>query len=515
LNGNAQDQLISNGVTFDGEPYLTINPTNSQHMVVAWMGHVPLSGISIKSKTSFDGGTTWSNEVIIPHEFTGLSTTSADPSIEFDNQGNVYLCYVDYNVLTISGAVFVRKSTDGGLNWGMPVEVINIDSDGPNKPADRPWMKIDRSLGVNSGNVYVTTMSPQVFGPIPAPHHPYFIHSNDGGLSFESWQYLDTTGWLAGSLIPQPTPFPTISSNGIFHCVYPSFLASQSFDAQYFLASTSDAGNTFSYNLITAQPSSSLVTNPKAKRGYPLIADPSNNEHLIFLSLLKIHGDADVFIWETFDSGITWSDPIRINDDPIGNDRMQDLIWGNFDNDGDLIVTWRDRRNAIDSTYETSSEIWGAVRLNDSTGFQPNFRLSDTIAAYDSVLASGGNDFMSVELLNDTIYAAWGDTRNGSLSIWYKKMYIDGTTTDVQQISSEKLPRVNIYPNPTASTIWVEGENLENVIVYDLNGDKIISKHIESAMNKIEINLNDFPNGTYFIQASTLENIVTKRVLKQ
>ena len=34
-----QNQNISLGNVFDGEPYITINPNNSQHMVVAWMGY--------------------------------------------------------------------------------------------------------------------------------------------------------------------------------------------------------------------------------------------------------------------------------------------------------------------------------------------------------------------------------------------------------------------------------------------------------------------------------------------
>lgn len=112
---NAQDLNISDGVIFEGEPYLAINPANSQHIVVAWMGHVLLNKISIKSKVSFDGGVNWSEENVIPHEFDGA--TSADPTLEFDNLGNVFLCYVDYNVLTDSGAVFIRKSMDDGLTY--------------------------------------------------------------------------------------------------------------------------------------------------------------------------------------------------------------------------------------------------------------------------------------------------------------------------------------------------------------------------------------------------------------
>lgn len=515
LTTNAQDLQISNGAIFDGEPYLAINPSNSQHIIVAWMGFVPFNKISIKSKTTFDGGLTWSSESVIPHEFSGFNTTSADPSIQFDNLGNVFLCYVDFNTLTDSGAVFIRKSTNGGLIWNSPVEVINIDSDGVSKPADRPWMQIDRSNGINNGYIYVTTMSPKVFGYIPPPYHPYFIRSTNGGSSFEPWQYLDTTNWLSGSLISQPTPFPAVTQNGIFHCVYPSWVFTQSPNPQYIMASTIDGGNSFTHSLITEQLSSQIVNDPDAKKGFPLISDPSNNDHLIFLSLLNVNGDADVFMWETSDAGATWSNPIRINDDPIGNNRMQDLIWADFDNDGDLIVTWRDRRNGSDSTYATASEIWGAVRLNDSTNFLPNFRISDTIAAYDSILASGGNDFMCVDLHNDTINAVWGDTRNGTLNIWFKKLSISGTLLSINQISSESTPQIIVYPNPSTSTITINGKHLKKIILLNQKGEVIIEQNNATLNNDVILNLSKLSNGAYFLQVFSAEGMITKKVIKQ
>jgi hypothetical protein len=53
---------LSNGLIFDGEPYLAINPTNNQNIVAAWMGMKYTSGlfrILIKTRASFDGGNTW------------------------------------------------------------------------------------------------------------------------------------------------------------------------------------------------------------------------------------------------------------------------------------------------------------------------------------------------------------------------------------------------------------------------------------------------------------------------
>ena len=89
-----QNQNISQGFVFDGEPYISIDPNNSQHMVVAWMSWTLSTRIVIKTKTTFDGGATWGNALKLAHAVTGF--TSADPSLEFDDNGNVFASYVDY-----------------------------------------------------------------------------------------------------------------------------------------------------------------------------------------------------------------------------------------------------------------------------------------------------------------------------------------------------------------------------------------------------------------------------------
>ena len=506
-----QNQNISAGVVFDGEPYLSINPHNSQHMVVAWMGYVPLNHIAIKTKLSFDGGKTWSNANMISH--TNPLYSSADPSLEFDNSGNVFLSYIDYNASLDSGSVYVRKSADGGLSWDSPVEVINAHSDEGKYPIDRPWIAIDRSGGPNDGNIYITTMPPKVFGPLLPPYNPYFMISSNDGSSFSTWVYLDTINWLAGNTIGQPMPTNCVSSDGVFHAVYPSYLISQSFYGQFIIASTDDAGNSFTYNSVFTSTTS--VSDSLAKKGYLLRSNPADADHLAFFYLDVTYGDIDIFMRESFDKGINWSGATRINDDPIGNDRMQDLLWADFDVDGDIIASWRDRRNGTNTSYTTGSEIWGAVRCKDSTNFSSNFRISDTIVAYDTILAYAGNDFMCIKLVNDTLSTVWGDTRNGKLNIWFQQMTTDGSVLSVRKLSSETVPVVNIFPNPFISNLTIEGINIQQVTIYNQSG-KIVSAHINSQKNdRWKIDLSTLVNGIYFFQITTKQGVVTKTIVKE
>src|SRR5438270_357773 len=74
---------LSNTFIFAGEPYMAINPLNTQNIVVAWMAADISTGFknAIKTKVSFDGGNTWGNQIIHPH----ISSTwvSADVSMQF------------------------------------------------------------------------------------------------------------------------------------------------------------------------------------------------------------------------------------------------------------------------------------------------------------------------------------------------------------------------------------------------------------------------------------------------
>ena len=476
------------------------------------MGYQASNLIVIKTRVSFDAGNTWSTKYNVPHTVSGYQ--SADPSIAFDNNGNVFLCFIDYTPSPAAGAVYVSKSTDGGLNWGNPVEVINVNSDPGKQPVDRPWMVIDNSGGINDGNIYVTTMNPNVFGPVSPPFNPYFTKSIDGGASFEPWRYLDTTNYEAGSLIPQPMPTPCVSSNGTFHAIYPSYVFSQSPFAQYFVSTSTNAGTSFNYNVVLQ--SANAANDTLAKKGYLLISNPSDANHLCFVYPNFDNGDIDIYITESLNAGNTWSSPIRVNDDPIANNKMQDLMWADFDNDGDLVVTWRDRRNAPDSTYTTDSEIYGAVRWKDSTNFSSNFSISDALVSHDTILEESGNDFMCVNMINDTLYVVWGEVRNTRLNIWFERIDLATGGTYIQDLNLNTAP-INVYPNPAKSTVTIDlgSNNLKEskLDVVDLNG-KIVQTVSDINNTVVFLDLQNLPAGNYFIKFSNNKGTETFPIQK-
>ena len=491
----SQSTNISEGNIFDGEPYMLVNPQNQQHIIIVWMGFDGFELVKIKERVSFNGGNSWSEIIEMPHTTAGF--TSADPSMDFDSDGNVFLSFIDYNPAGTAGAVLVYKSMDGGLTWEEPTEVIDAFADGMELPIDRPWMVIDKSGGVSDGNIYITT-KPAPW--IPFPNRNYFISSTNNGMSFNDWRNIDTMGWRIGNFIQAPMATPAVSNNGTFHTIYPAWEFTENILPRFILASSSNAGGTFNYHEVIESAGDELITDTSAKVGYLLKCDPINADHLAFFTILQTEGDADIYLLETFNAGNTWNDQIRVNDDPINSGKMQDLVWANFDLDGDLLVSWRDRRNAIDTGFNVSSEIYGAIRWKDSLEFSKNFKISNTLVEFDDVLLGNGNDFMCNAMINDTIYATWGDTRDGNLNIWFNKISaLTLAGTGIQNIASESKELITIYPNPSSDLISIEYKTIDNILIYDILGSCVFQLN-DVNRNLVNIDITHLQSGNYTVK---------------
>ena len=504
----SQNLNLTNLNTFEGEPYIAINPINNKNLVVAWMGFVSGSGtaLTIKTKQSINGGQTWLPAVNLPHMSPNFK--SADVSIAFDGTGKLYLTFIDYREAPDSGGVYLFKSINGGTTWSTPVKVIDALADGTKSPMDRPWLTVSNS----GNNIYVTSKPAPWILP---PNRPYFMSSSNGGISFNAWRYLDTTNYLVGNGIAAPMAVPAITGNTVI-AIYPSYLPSQSVFAKYFLAKTVNGGGTFSYSTVFNSNFSSGASNDSAKLSYRLIINPTNSNHYVFIVIGSVSGvDYDIYMSETLNGGSSWSAIVRVNDDVINNGKMQDLVWADFDTNGDLAITWRDRRNGSGAGYARASEIYAAFRPSGSSIFTPNFKISSVLETYGNLLAQSGNDLMSMALKNDTIHAVWGSTRDGSLDIWYSRTKAStGGATVVKLLNSESLI-INTFPNPVNDDLIISVNNntqIDFVEIYSNAGKIVLSKKCNAS--EIKLDLRFLEVGVYQLKVQQGNLISFKKIIK-
>lgn len=509
-----QNQALSTGAFFEGEPFLAIHPEHPNQLIVAWMGFGgPSQRIKIKTRTSFDSGATWQPIVEIDHAQSGF--TSADPSIAFDVDGNIVVSFIDwtgYEVAVIEGGLYIATSFDDGASFGTPQEVLNVNVALEQKIIDRPWLEIDRTTSSNSSTYYVTSMNGKDALP---PFRPLVSIKQPEAATF-TLQPVDDEGWLSGAFISQPMPTPAIATNGTFYAVYPSFVPSQNILPQFVIAKSTDSGATFTYNTVFASAQTANQDGDTLpKRAYLLIANPANENHLAFFFLSGIHDDLDIFITETLDQGNSWTSPSRVNDDTIGNGRMQEMVWADFSTTGDLVVSWRDRRNAPDEGFETASEIWGAYRTNGQNNFAPNFQITSETVPYNDILAGAGNDFLGVQIENNTIHTTWGDPRNGTLTIWYQRLDTEGNILSITNIAEEVLPPLQVFPNPTTDKLQVIYTNWKSITVMETNGKKVMTFYNTKHKPSQEIDLTSLSLGTYVLKIETENETLSHKIIKK
>jgi hypothetical protein len=489
---------ISNGVLFDGEPYLAMNPSNNQNLVTAWMGMKFSNGlfrIAIKTRASFDGGNTWSTVNTLPH--FGLGYGSADPNMAFDANGYLYLSYIDYKQNPDSGGIYVARSGDGGLNWDTPSKAFDMYDVANKRPIDRPWLVVDKSSTANAGTLYITTKPAPWIAP---PNRPYYKVSSDSGHTWTAIANIDGTGYLTGNSITAPMAAPVTTIDGKFCAIYPSYVASQNILPCYYFASSTNQGQSFNYNLMYATVPAGADTNLKS--GYQLIAHPSDANKLYFVGPVSQNQDADIKALNSTDGGQTWSGPVRVNDDPLGNGKSQDMVWAAYNEQGHIATVWRDRRNdAATGFWNIGYDFYYAVSDDNGQTFSTNQQMSSQFIPFDSIVAENGNDFLSAVYSGDTLYTVWGDTRNGKLNIWFAKTIASTNTTVDVNILNESNDLFNLFPNPAGRQLQINFK--EDVVslpieIFNMKGQVVYNLIVSERQNSIDVS--QWQSGIYLIK---------------
>jgi hypothetical protein len=155
---------------------------------------------------------------------------------------------------------------------------------------------------------------------------------------------------------------------------------------------------------------------PCSPRSHPIIgggADPTGQVVAITWASRLDHpdaeGDDDVWVIVSYDSGDTFSEPIRVNDNTSESRQFQS--WVAVDKYGAVHVTWTDlRNNGQNSTY------YARMTSMDS-GFEANVEVSDDRGAANSFLG----DYKGIDIDGRDVVVVWTDTRNDSGDIYFAR----------------------------------------------------------------------------------------------
>ncbi len=486
------DVGINPNFIFNGESNLVVNPANNNDLVVAWIKLVSFSPVStgIAVSRSSNGGLTWSSPIVMPHFRT--NDRSADPTMVYDKNGNLFLAYIDTRTLLDSAQVYVTKSTNQGLSWSTPVEVVNNFAS-PDFPIDRPWIAVDNSSGPYSGNLYLVTKS---YKSTQIPHHVWAMKSSDAGLTWTTPKLVDDS--IPSDLMTITMGVPAVAADGKLYIVYMSYSPGLSFFPRYVFVKSTDGGGTYTYHQLATFPVNAgfASTDSLYQFSFNLSANPTNASNLILVTTDNRNGDPDILSYETQD-GLLFNSPLRVNDDFIGNGVGQDMCWAGYNKFGTYGAFWRDRRNS-GAGQSAAFNVFGAYSVNGGVSYNVNNVIQ--ITPSPAITSFEGNDFIGVALGDSCLYSSWADFRNNTLNqLFFNKVCIP-QITGIENFNQALESK--IYPNPTNKFVDVEAPTqrwIKRITVRDVEGKVVVNRN-ELHHKSLKINVERFDSGLYQIE---------------
>ena len=173
----------------ESEEAIAVNPTNPNNIVVFTnIGHLE-AGLTAGMflGVSFDGGATWTRRLVGIND--SLGDTCCDPSLSFDEYGNLFMTYLYQS----ENKVPIALSTDGGLTFHV---IANIEAP--------PKTNGTKESGDNRG-LFRFVDQPT----ITAGRGEVWVVFNAGGPIFATGAPVTGLGQVGAFLPDRPSPAPT------------------------------------------------------------------------------------------------------------------------------------------------------------------------------------------------------------------------------------------------------------------------------------------------------------------
>jgi len=350
-----------------------------------------------------EDGLNWTK--VIPDFGTSLN---GDPVVAYDSLGNLY--YINLYPNGIIEGVKVIRSTDNGATWGTAVTGAQGN--------DKCWIACDQTNGPYANYVYVC-MTNNGQGS--------FARSRDHGATFTT-TFTPATQSLPGmsvcvgayANIQGGAVYCVTNSGGAFNSIY-TFYRSLDGGENFTLRSSGQFANTVGNQVNNRNSVEGMRTRP-----YPYIAaDNSYGPHRGRLYNVYASNDPpgdgnkpDIWVRYSDDGGSTFSDAIRVNDDPNtqANHNWHPAVWCEKQT-GRLYLNWMDTR---DTPTSDSALIYATYSDDGGATFAPNQKISNMKMKIDCSSCPGGNtpryqgDYNGIVSNMKGSLSGWTDFRYGN-----------------------------------------------------------------------------------------------------
>lgn len=403
----------------ESETAVAVNPTNPNNVVV--VSNVDSLPAGLFKAVSFDGGGTWVTSIIGDND--NLKDACCDPSLSFDEHGNLFLTYL-YNT---ENFIPVALSGDGGLSFHI---IANIKK--PATSVSRPtkgkglFRFVDQPTVVAAeGEAWVVF---NAGGPIMAAGARVTglgqVVTDDFAATMQvvpgtnNCTYGDVAIGPRGQVMNVCTLTETGTGGGRLLVSLNALGVGGTFAKSTFVTDSHVGG----FNFLPAQSDRSTDAEPN------LAWDRSGGAHNGRLYLVYTYrftnedNNTDIEVRYSDDQGATWTSPVRVNDDKTRNSQFLPAI-GLDQTTGKIAVAWYDCRNDLgaggtgdtDGIPNDDAQYWGAFSGDGGRTFTPNFQISaGTSNSHDSGNAIDFGDYTHLGFFGGVAHFAWADNSNSA-----------------------------------------------------------------------------------------------------
>jgi len=354
--------------------------------------------------TSSDTGRTWATNRLF-----SKYTVYGDPCIISDYKGNFYYFHLsDYKNGTWIDRIVAQKSKNKGKKWKLDTF---IGKNGK-KAQDKEWAVVDKQ----NGNIYVTwTQFDKYESKLPEDKSLIlFSKSVDGGKAWTNPQILSK---YAGDCIDDDNTVegavPCVGLNGEINVAWagPKGLV--------FNQSKNQGESWLSEEKVVCEiPDGWTYEIDSIYRcnGLPITAcDLSNGNHrgTIYINWSDQRNgvnNTDVWLVKSVDNGLTWSKPIKVNNDQ--GQSQQFMSWFTIDqSNGRLYCVFYDRRNYKDA----QTDVYLAYSDNGGESFT-NIKVNEK-----PFLPSKGvffGDYINIVAQDNIVRPIWMSLHKNKMAVW-------------------------------------------------------------------------------------------------
>ncbi|MBD3299484.1 MAG: hypothetical protein GF341_12570 [candidate division Zixibacteria bacterium] len=398
------------------------------------------------------GSVVWTWEDTLIHTDYQVYNRQSDPVMTVNSSGDLIICHLDYQTSSDSDTSHIAfmVSSDCGDTWNGPYTVS--DTIGPYFE-DKQFIACDRTGGPYDGNIYVG------WARFTNTINIKFARSTTNATT---WDDIVTVGpatyvsCLGGTLYAGQFTQPLVGKDGAVYVFWQGWdVDSLGGDCDLYTAiqynKSTDGGVTWegARTLNHVDGWSSVDGGVDVYSQPTTAADITNGPHAgnLYLQYRDTSGrafnDSDIMFRRSLDTGQTWSEPVRVNDDPVGPDIDQFHNWLMCNDDGILVSIWYDQRD--DATGQ-SFHVYAGYSFDGGSSWTSNHRISQdpiVAGALLSQLAAGETrpahgpldeqtpqasragliaEYIGVDCVSDKVVATWTGTPLGP---------VGGTAQDV------------------------------------------------------------------------------------